>query len=346
MIETPLLLISACEGISYPKPALSTAIANGKQAKDLEQLDAVSRAASLNLEVRTDTRVIKIDTRKRRLTTAKGGIQYGKLILAMGAHQRALPITGDAKEQVLRVNDLAAYRKLRTRLSEGTKHVTILGAGLIGCEFAEDITAGGYQVRVIDPADYPLPSLLPKDTAQTLCGQLQQKGIEWTFNCTLDSVEHREGRLLATISSGEAFVTDLVLSAAGLVPNTQLAEKSGLGVNGGITANRLMQTTVQDIYTLGDCAAVEGQVFAYLEPIRRQAETIAAHLRGENLPFEIKPPLVRVKTPSFPLTICPPCLTGKHKQHCKPMQSRDTANIFVMTRLSALSSMDSRPRLA
>jgi len=275
-------------------------------ADDIADMDAASKAASLNIEVRTETRVIKIDSKKKRLTTAKGGIQYGKLILALGAHQRELPVDGDAADSVLRVNDLMAYKKLRTRLESGVQHVTILGGGLIGCEFAEDLTAGGYHVSVIEPADYPLASLLPEHTAQELRQHLEEKGVKWHFNSTLDSIEHSDGRLRAIMSNGDAFDTDLVLSAAGLVANTQLAEKTGLGVNRGIITDRLMQTTEQDIYAIGDCAEVEGQVFAYIEPIRRQAVTIAAKLRGEDKPFSTLPPLVRVKTPSFPLTICPP----------------------------------------
>ncbi len=304
--ETPLLLISACEGLTYPKPALSTAFAQGKRAEELVEQDASGRAVALGLEVRTETRVIKIDAAKRRLTTAKGGIQYGKLILALGAHQRELPVEGDAAGEILRVNDLAAYKKLRQRLEQGVTHVTILGAGLIGCEFAEDLSTAGYQVSVIDPADYPLASLLPSDTAHQLRLRLAMKGVDWHFQATLDSAERSGGRLRAILSDGEAIETDLILSAAGLVPNTQLAEKAGLAVERGITTDLLMRTSQADIYAIGDCAAVEGEVYAYIEPIRRQAETIAAHLRGEEHPFDTLPPLVRVKTPSFPLTICPP----------------------------------------
>lgn len=304
--DSPILLVAACEGISYPKPALSTALASGKSVDDLAEQDAQAKAAQLGLEVRTQTRVLKVDTGKKRITTAKGGIQYGKLVLAMGAHQRELPLSGDAADGVLRVNDLMAYRKLRTRLDQGVRHVTLLGAGLIGCEFAEDLSSAGYAVSVVDPGDYPLASLLPGETAALLRDRLQRNGVHWQFNARLDAVDHGGDRLRATLSSGEAFETDLVLSAAGLVANTQLAEKAGLAVNGGIVTDRMMQTSQADVFALGDCASVEGQVYAYIEPIRRQAATIAAGLRGEDEPFDIKPPLVRVKTPSFPLTVCPP----------------------------------------
>lgn len=88
--------------------------------------------------------------------------------------------------------------------------------------------------------------------------------------------------------------------------NTQLAEKAGLAVSRGIVTDRLLRTSVDAIYALGDCAAVEGQIFAFIEPIRRQPSTITAHLIGEQRPFNPQPPLVRVKTPSFPLTACLP----------------------------------------
>jgi rubredoxin-NAD+ reductase len=67
-----------------------------------------------------------------------------------------------------------------------------------------------------------------------------------------------------------------------------------------------MQTSEEDIYAIGDCAQVNGEIFAYIEPIRRQTETVAVHLAGEEKPFIPKSPLVRVKTPSYPVTICPP----------------------------------------
>jgi rubredoxin---NAD+ reductase len=304
--QTPVLLVTACAGIIYPKPALSTALAKGKTAEDLSDMDAASKAASLNIDVRTETRVIKIDTQKKRITTSKGGIQYGHLVLALGAHQRQVPIAGDAGDKVVSVNDLMAYKKLRKRLDEGVRHVTILGAGLIGCEFAEDLSSAGYKVSVIDPSNHALANLLPEDVSQQLKAQLQQRGVDWHLGTTLDQVEHNSDRLRAILADGTALETDLVLSAAGLQANTQLAEKTGLTVGKGIITDHLMRTSEADVYAIGDCAEVDGQIFAYIEPIRRQAETIAAQLGGNVVPFQSISPLVRVKTPSFPLTICLP----------------------------------------
>jgi rubredoxin-NAD+ reductase len=304
--EAKLLLLSACEGLIYPKPAISMALAQGKRAEDLVEKDAMTRAAELDMEVRTQTRVIKIDTARKRLTTSKGGIDYGKLILALGAHQRELSIDGDAAKDILRVNDLHSYRKLRTRLDAGVRHVTILGAGLIGCEFADDLSSAGYAVTIIDPTEQPLSNLLPEAMASRLREQLQNKGVTWRFHATLTELQQGANGLLGTLSTGESFETDLVLSAAGLVPNTGLAEKTGLTLDHGIAVDGRMLSSDPNIYSLGDCASVNGQVFAYIEPIRRQAEAIAADLNGESERFAPLPPLVRIKTPSLPLSVCRP----------------------------------------
>ena len=300
----PILLVSACEGAVYAKPSLSMAMAQGKTPAELVDADADIRAAELGIEVRTGTRVIKIDTVKRRLITARGGIAFGRLVLALGARQRQLTITGDAADEVMRVNDLADYRLLRQRLDEATRHVTILGAGLIGCEFADDLIAGGHAVSVVEPSALPLSSLLPAAMGEALRDRLAYRGVDWRLGATLERLERADAHLCASLSNGDVLETDLVLSAVGLIPITEPAAKAGIAVRRGIATDRCLRTSVDGIYAIGDCAEVEGQVFSYIEPIRRQAEAIAADIAGESEPFVPLPPLVRVKTPSLPLTIC------------------------------------------
>lgn len=304
--ELPVLLVSACPGASYPKPALSTALAHHKSADDLIQEDAATKAAQLGIDIRTETRVLKVDTEKRRLSTSKGGIDYGYLILALGGSQRDLPIQGDAVDQVLKVNDLTSYRRLRRRLESGAKRVTILGAGLIGCEFAEDLSGAGYLVDVVDPATRPLASMLPDEISQSLRQRLADNGVVWHLGTILDQLDNSGQGMRATLSSGEAYETDLVISAAGLQPQTALAEKIGLKIDGGIWTDHDMRTSNEHIFAIGDCAAVGGRVYSYIEPIQRQAKAVTGAIMNAKAPFEEIPPLVRVKTPSFPLSICPP----------------------------------------
>ncbi len=304
--ESPILLLSACQGLIYPKPAISLATSQGRNANDLVETDALSRASELGLEVQTQVRVLKIDRDRKRLTTAKGGITYGKLILALGAHQRELKIDGNAADAILRVNDLASFNQMQQRLADGVKKVTILGAGLIGCEFADDLTHAGYQVTVIDPGQRPLADLLPEAMSTELQNRLANKGVTWRFGVTMTAVENGDSGYTASLSDGVSLNTDLVISAAGLVANTAVAEKCGLTVDTGIAVNNDMQTSDADIYALGDCASLDGQLFAYIEPIRRQSEAIAASIMGEHERFMPIPPMVKVKTQSMPISVCRP----------------------------------------
>jgi len=301
--DQPVLLVTACAGLVYPKPAISIAMSQGRSADDLVDKDGETYAAELGIEIRTATRVIKIDRDRKRLVTAKGAIEYGQLVMALGANQRHLPVAGDAADAVMTVNDLSSYRRYRELLQHGNAHVTILGAGLIGCEFANDLVKSGFRVSVVDPSSRPLASLLPEPMGMDLQQRLAGEGVDWRLGATVSRIDRVDGRLQASLSNNETIDTDLVLSAAGLVPNIALARKSGLAVDGGIAVNEDMQTSDADIYALGDCAAVDGRVYAFIEPIRRQAATIAENIAGRKQPFAMTPPLVRVKTSSMPISV-------------------------------------------
>jgi rubredoxin-NAD+ reductase len=310
-----ILLVAACDASVYPKPAISTALAQRRTPNDLIEHSAEDRAAELGIEVRPRSRVLKIDTARRRLITGTGPVQFGQLVLALGARPRPVALAGEAKDRLLHVNDLPSYRRLRAALDSGVEHVTLVGAGLIGCELADDLRAGGFQVALVDPADRPLNTLLPPPMSNALYERFATAGVTWHLGETLKRLDpagqdggqqpgDRRAQFLAHLSSGTVLSTDLVLAATGLVANTALAEKAGIAVDHGVRVDRHLRTSVPDIYALGDCATVEGQAFSFIEPIRRQAEAIAAELCGEPEPFVPMPPLVRVKTPTLPLTIC------------------------------------------
>jgi rubredoxin-NAD+ reductase len=143
-----------------------------------------------------------------------------------------------------------------------------------------------------------------------MANELQQRltsyGVSWKFGTTLESLNHSDNEHTATLSDGTTYSTDLVLSAAGLIANTELAKKTGLDVDAGIAVDNDMRTSNPDIYALGDCASVDGRLFAFIEPIRRQAEAIAAALMGEHEHFMPIPPMVKIKTQTMPMSICRP----------------------------------------
>jgi len=313
---TPLVIVTRDDGAVYSKPMLSNAMAGGRSAAALATADAASAAGQLNATVLARREVGAIDTAARTLTFADGErLQYSKLVLAIGADPIRVPLEGDAAAAVMQVNDLADYARFRNAI-EGAGHVTILGAGLIGCEFANDLLAGGRKVDVIDPAGWPLGRLVPERVGRAFAAKLAAAGISLRLGTTAQSVERRaDGGLRVRLADGNTIDTDAVLSAIGLRPRTQLAQAAGLKVNRGIVVDRQLRTSAPDVYALGDCAEVEGLVLPFVMPLMNAARALAKTLAGE--PTDLRYPAmpVVVKTPAAPLTVSPPAAGAEGSWH-------------------------------
>jgi rubredoxin---NAD+ reductase len=310
--EVPLLLVAGDAGGSYAKPMLSNAIALGKEARQLVSHSAEQMAATLGAAILTHTRVTGIDSAARSIATSGGEIGYSRLVLALGAAPIRLALDGDGAGQVLSVNHIDDYALMRERLAQAgpAARVTILGAGLIGCEFADDLAAGGHIVTLVDPGPRALSALAAPSLSNGLAQAWKAQAITLRLGTTATGVERDGGALVVRLADGGTLEADLVLSAVGLRPATGLAQEAGLATRRGIVVDEYGQTSAQDIYALGDCAeySVAGgsAVLPYVAPLLAAARAIAASLAGTPTPIAHKPDAVIVKTPSYRLALAPP----------------------------------------
>ena len=302
---TPLVLLSRDAASFYSKPMLSNALAAGKSADEIASASAAQMAAQLDARVVAGVAVEAIDSARHTLYAGGAAMRYAKLVLALGADPIELPLAGDAADAVLRVNDLAGYARFRAAI-EGKKTVALLGAGLIGCEFANDLVAAGYGVHVIDPAQRPLGRLLPEAAAERLQLALAASGVVWHLGTTARAVARSASGLRVELADGTLLQADAVLSAVGLRPRMQLAQRAGLKVNRGIVTNRLLETSAADVYALGDCAEVDGQTLPYVLPLMQAARALAKTLTGTATAVAYPAMPVVVKTPALPVVVCPP----------------------------------------
>jgi len=303
--DTALMIISADGGESYSKPMLSNALDKGKPADSLVMAGANRMAENLAADIRSRVRLESINPEQRSITTTAGEFKYSKLVLAMGANPIRLAFKGDAANEVLSVNNLDDYRLFRDQL-QGKKQVTIIGAGLIGCEFANDMCNNDIKVQVIDLASQPLGRLLPEQLAGRVKESLADLGVSWYLERSVSAINSKDGGYQLTLDDGSMLETGLILSAVGLQPVTGLAVTAGLSTRRGIVVNRKLQTSDQNVYALGDCAEVEGLVLPFVLPLMNAARTIAANLAGDDTEVSYPAMPVVVKTPSIPLVICPP----------------------------------------
>ncbi|MFT6050487.1 MAG: rubredoxin-NAD+ reductase [Halioglobus sp.] len=316
--ETPLILITSDDGRSYSKPMLSTGYTKDLTAADLAQLDAGSMGEQLKASVWTMTVVSEIDTANQliKVGDAQTAVHYGKLVLALGADVIRPPIEGDALESVYSVNDLMDYADFRAAIKTGdVKKICIIGGGLIGCEFTNDLLNGGFEVEAVDPLAYCLPTLLPEPAGKAVQSALEEKGARFHFGPLVTAVNKADNGVVVSLNNGEVIAADLVLSAVGVRPQIELAKASGLSTNRGIVTNRLLETSAQNVYALGDCAEVSGHVLVYVAPLMASARALAKTLAGE--PTEVVYPAmpVAIKTPACPVIVAPPARDSEGEWH-------------------------------
>jgi rubredoxin-NAD+ reductase len=310
--EVPLVVVSRDAAGFYSKPMLSNALASKKTPATLVMKDAAKMAAEINARIVSNTGVQAIDTAAQTLTLADGEVlPYRDLVLALGADPLRLPIQGDAADTVLSVNDLDDFARFAEALDtaaggQPVKRVAILGAGLIGCEFANDLLAREIQPTVFDLAERALPRLLPAEASARLQAKLEAGGASFRFGTGISAVNRGPNGLILTLSDGSTVETDLVLSAVGLRPRTHLAAEAGILTGQGIMVDRQLATNRPHVYALGDCAEVEGHCLPYVMPLMQQARALAATLSGKPTPVAYPAMPVVVKTPAWPTVVCPP----------------------------------------
>jgi len=261
--DAQIIIFDADQDVSYSGCGLPYYI--GTDIEDREQL--VPRNGQFfkqkyNVDVFTGHRVLAIEPQAKAMTVenlATGqrfNEVYDKLVIATGAQAVRLPIAGSDKANVFHLRNVVSADHIRRQVLE-TKPQTavVVGSGFIGLEMAENLTARGIRVSIVELAEHVMPAL-DGDMAVYVADYLEQQGVEVIVR---DAVTRLEGVPLinkVVLKSGRELAADLVILAAGVRPDVELARQAGieLGPTGAIKVNERMQTNIEDIYACGDCA--------------------------------------------------------------------------------------------
>jgi len=265
-----------------------------------------SLRASLNLDVRTGTEVVAIDAQARRVTArvqATGEEQelsYDRLVLCPGAVPVVPPLPGieDPRIHVLRrMEDMDAIKAQVDAVDDHgapqVRHAVVIGGGYIGLEMAENLRHRGREVSLVELADQLMPPL-DRELTSPMEAHLRANGVDLHLGVGASSFAPTDDdRLAVTLADGTQIVTDLVLLAAGVRPNTALAAAAGveLGDRGGIAVDEHMRTNLADVYAAGDAVEVRHTVLPgpwlipLAGPANRQGRVVADNLCGRDTTF-------------------------------------------------------------
>ncbi|WP_447554675.1 FAD-dependent oxidoreductase [Vreelandella sp. EE22] len=305
-----ITLVSFDSGDEYSKPLLSTGFGKRLDPQRLIKQDAQAVAQELDVTLLPHTQAVELNAERRQVALDTGQtLRFQDLVLATGAHPRAASSVPQAlASRFFSVNDLDDYRRFHATLARHPARVGVVGAGLVGCEFANDLQAGGHQVTLIAPETTPLPRLLPPPLGQALGDAFEAGGIALALGRTISTAQlDAHDGIVLTLDDDATHRVDVVLQATGLAPRTALAGRAGLEVSeSGITVNRYLQTTNAHIYALGDAACIDGVNAMYVQPLQASIQALVATLAGHPTSVRLKAWPVVVKTPLLPVVAYPP----------------------------------------
>lgn len=301
--EQAITLITADSGNEYHKPDLSHAFSRQQMATDLVKVSAAAFAKEYQIDLINHSTVTHIDKARHVISYGQNcKIEYSKLVLATGARPFIPAMLGDAVEAVHTFNSLNEYQACRGDVSAATR-VLVIGAGLVGVELAMDLATAGKQVLLVDPQTRLMSNLLPEMLSQKLTAVLAQHKVTLQLQTKVTHLQHQDGQIAISLDNGQHYRCDAVICAAGLITNSQLALTADLTVNKGIVVDEYLQTSDANIYALGDCAEVKGQMMAYLQPALLSANALANTLLDQATAVNFPAMLVKVKTPLLPMQL-------------------------------------------
>ena len=255
-----------------------------------------------DIRVRTRTRALAIDRANRtvRVRDLNSGVEedlhYDRLVIATGSIPNKPPIAGIELPEVITVSNLHSAIAVRNRISGGNvDRAVVVGAGAIGCEMAEALgDLWEIETHLVEIEDQVLPGMLDRWLADIVRTHLEEKGLRLHLGCKVTEIRknEKEGSLEVIMSDGRIRV-ELIIAAAGVRPNTELARKAELLVSpsGAIVVNRMLQTSDPDIYAGGDCIEIPHLItgrpvnFPQGSLANRQGRVIGTNLAGGSAMF-------------------------------------------------------------
>jgi 3-phenylpropionate/trans-cinnamate dioxygenase ferredoxin reductase subunit len=291
-----IVIVGDEPGLPYQRPPLSKAYLQGKMPLDTLWLRPESFYRENKIELLGDARIASIDRAARRVTLGNGDrLDYGHLVLSVGARNRTLPLEGADLDGVLYIRTLAETDALKPRLAAAT-HIVVIGAGFIGLEFAAVASSQGKKVTVLEMTDRAMSRAVCVPMSQHFARWHEKSGSSFVFGARASRIVGEKGKAVAVeTAGGKKIPADLVIVSIGVVPSVEIAKEAGLNVGDGVVVDDHMRTSDENISAIGDCAffpSVHGGRALRLESVQNandQGKAVADRLTGKPKPYDAVP---------------------------------------------------------
>lgn len=264
---------------NYNRIMLSYVLEGSKTIDDIV-LNDWQWYADNGITLHTGTKVVQIDESHKEVVTEEGiRVPYDKVIIATGSNSFILPIPGSNKQGVIGFRDIADCNQM-LEAAKTYKKAAVIGGGLLGLEAAKGLVQLGMDVTVVHLMEDLMERQLDHQAALMLRTELERQGIK--FKMQAQTVELLGGERVSGLRFADDTVLDaeFVVMAVGIKPNVEVAKNSGIEVNRGIVVNDYMQTSMKDVYSVGECNEHRGVCYGLVAPLFEQGMVLAKHICG------------------------------------------------------------------
>ncbi|UKA76189.1 NAD(P)/FAD-dependent oxidoreductase [Arthrobacter sp. FW306-07-I] len=295
--QGPIDLFADEPHLPYQRPPLSKDFITGDDSAEPLPLRAETFFAERGVQFHPGIRVLAIERDQQTVSTSNGRtVPYESLVFATGARNREMTIPGVDLKGIHYLRTLDDAMALQTAMT-AARRVVVVGAGFIGLEFAAGARQRGLDVTVLEFAPRPMARVLSPTMSAYFAETHTCNGINMRLGEGVASFTGTDGKLTGAVgTSGTTYPADLVVIGVGVLPNSELAEQTGLDVNNGITVDSCLRTADAHIFALGDCSNypnTHARTRLRLESVQNatdQARTLAKTLTGKptaykNLPW-------------------------------------------------------------
>ncbi|WP_198968345.1 NAD(P)/FAD-dependent oxidoreductase, partial [Saccharolobus islandicus] len=243
--NSKIIMVSSDKYYPYDRPPLSKYYLRGEMAREKLFFESDDFYKRSNLDVVLNRSVERIDTISKEAILNDGSvISFDRALIASGGRPRRLSVPGGENALYLRtLDDCDGIREVASR----SRNALIIGAGFIGVEVASSLTTLGVRTTVVEVMPYIWNTFVDEKVSMVIRQYLEGKGISFILN---ESVREIQGKAAIT-SGGKRLEADMFLIAVGIVPNVEVAQKSGIQVDNGVIVNEYLETSAKDIYAAG-----------------------------------------------------------------------------------------------
>ncbi len=232
------------------------------------------------IQLFTGETVVAIDHKSQIVMTDKGrGLYYDRLILATGSVPFVLPLPGVEKEGVISFRTIEDCQKMQ-ETAKNHKKAVVIGGGLLGLEAARGLLHLGMEVHVVHISSFLMERQLDETAAKMLQAELEKQGMKFLLEKQTEEILGNKRIEGLRFTDGTSVEADLLVMAVGVRPNVHLAKESGLTVNRAIVVNDFLETSIPNIFAVGECVEHRGMVYGLVKPLYEQAVVLAKRICG------------------------------------------------------------------